>query len=283
MSESGKLRKRSRRALLDLKPYLDEINQQVEKSDYIEKDPVQFLHAFSDKKDIEIAGFFAATMAWGRRDTVIRKVEDLMKRFRYAPFQYIMNYDQSAFSDLNRFKHRTFKPVDIHGLILGLQNIYKDYGDFETFWEHCYHLGNIQKRPFLAIFHHLFFEMSPDAHLRSRKHISNPEKGSTCKRLYMYLRWMIRKNSPVDVGIWNFLSPAELLIPFDVHVARQARIYGLISRKSNDWKTVQELTNTLRILNPEDPAIYDYALFGLGALHHTLPSHFVLNRRETFN
>lgn len=278
MKSSPKLRIRSKEALLELKPYLDQINNQVEQAGYIKDDPVQFMHAFSDKKDIEIAGFFAATMAWGRRDIVIAKVDDLLKRMNYDPFSFVMNYNQVAFKKFQNFKHRTFKPIDIHGMVLSLQSIYSEFTDFEEFWSMCYQKGRKENRPFLALFHEEFFARSSDLSERTRKHVSNPEKGSTCKRLYMYLRWAIRKNSPVDLGIWNFMDTSELLIPFDVHVARQARRYGLISRRTNNWQTVNELTDTLAIMNPNDPSRYDYALFGIGALGYELPKRFLLNR-----
>ncbi len=273
-----KLRKRRHKSLLELKPYLDEINDKVEQPGYIEFDPVQFMHLYTEKKDIEIAGFLAAVMAWGRREIVISKVEDLLTRMNNRPFEFVSGYTQRDFTVLKGFKHRTFKPIDIHGIILSLQNIYREFGDFEAFWNHCRQNGIRQERPLLALFHEQFFSYSTDLEERTRKHISDPEKGSTCKRLYMYLRWTIRKNSPVDPGIWNFMDPSELLIPFDVHVARQARRYGLVSRRTNDWKTVKELTQTLSLLNPDDPARYDYALFGIGALNYQLPSRFVLNR-----
>lgn len=278
MKENPKLRGRSKEYLFKLKPLLDQINDSVEQQDYIPHDPVQFMHLFTEKKDIEIAGFLAATMAWGRRDIVIAKVDDLLKRMNYRPFEFVMSYEQKSFGVLNGFKHRTFKPIDIHGIILALQQIYREYDDFESFWKMCREIGLNQNRPFLAIFHEQFFAKSSDLAERTKKHVSNPEKGSTCKRLYMYLRWTVRKNSPVDLGIWNFIEPSELLIPFDVHVARQARRYGLIIRKTDDWKTVNKLTDTLRFLNPEDPARYDYALFGIGALDYNLPKKFILNK-----
>jgi len=274
----SKLRGRSVKSLVELKPLLDQINDAVEDPGYIPHDPVQFMHLFKKKPEIEIAGFLAATMAWGRRDIVISKVDDLMGRMKYRPYDFVMNYDQNKYHLLKGFKHRTFKPIDIHGIVLALQQIYTEYEDFEAFWSECREIGLNQNRPFLAIFHERFFEKSSDLASRTRKHFSNPEKGSTCKRLYMFLRWTIRKNSPVDLGIWNFIDPSELLIPFDVHVARQARKYGLITRKSDDWKTVNQLTNTLKILNPNDPAIYDYALFGIGALDYHLPKKFILNK-----
>lgn len=272
------LRQRSPQGLREIKPYLDQINDEVEKPEYIIDDPVQFVHAFNEKKDQEIAGFLAATMAWGRRDIVISKVEDLLKRMDFNPYQFVMSYEQGEFSRLKSFKHRTFKPIDIHGILLALKQIYTNHEDFESFWRLCYDQSRKKSRPLMALFHQNFFAGCDDLANRTRKHISNPEKGSTCKRLYMYLRWMIRKESPVDAGIWNFIDTSELLIPFDVHVARQARKYGLVARKSNDFKTVKQLTQTLKILNPSDPVRYDYALFGMGALGYTLPTKFILNK-----
>lgn len=275
---STPLRQCSLAGLQKMKPYLDEICNQVEQPDYIDDDPVQFVHAFSNKRDQEIAGFLAATMAWGRRDIVIAKVQDLLKRMEYSPFRFVMNYDQKEFRRLQTFKHRTFKPIDIHGILLSLKGIYSNHEDFESFWRDCYHQSKRENRPMMALFHQKFFAGCDDLANRTRKHISNPEKGSTCKRLYMFLRWMVRKNSAVDIGIWNFIDPSELLIPYDVHVARQAKKYGLVSRKSNDWKAVNQLTQTLKILNPNDPARYDYVLFGLGALNYSLPRKFILNK-----
>lgn len=278
MSEKPPLRKRSKTALLELKPLLDDINDHVEQQDYISKDPVQFMHAFDRKQDMEIAGFLAATMAWGRRDIVVSKVNDLLKRMHYAPFDFIMGYSQANFEVFEGFKHRTFKPIDLHGLILALQETYRRYPDLEAFWKECYETGKTQNRPFLGLFHERFLNLTPELASRTRKHVSNPEKGSPCKRLYMFLRWTIRKNSPVDPGIWSFMPPSELQIPLDVHVARQGRKFGLITRRSNDWKTVNELTKTLSIMNPSDPSRYDYALFGIGALDYSLPLKYHLNK-----
>lgn len=278
MKISSKLRKRSLKSLYELKPHLDRIINEVEKPGYIPGDPVRFMHAFSEKKDMEIAGFLAATMAWGRRDIVIAKADELFQLMDYSPYQFVAGYTGSDYSNFDRFKHRTLKPIDIHGLLLALQQIYREFDDFEAFWSMCYQKGLQQNRPFLALFHEEFFRRSSDHAARTVKHVSNPEKGSTCKRLSMFLRWTIRKNSPVDTGIWSFLKPSELWVPFDVHVARQARRYGLLSRRTNDWKSVNELTSTLAVLNPDDPARYDFALFGIGALGYELPKKFVLNR-----
>jgi len=273
-----RLRKRSKKLLFELKPYLDDLNQQVETPDYINSDPVQFMHAFDSKKDMEIAGFFAALMAWGRRDVVCRKVEELIGIMDYQPSQFITGYTEADFPLFRFFKHRTFKPVDLHGFTLALQAIYLNYTDFENFWASCNEISLKSGRPLMTVFHNRFFSYYPDFKKRTRKHISTPEKNGSCKRLYMYLRWCIRKESPVDPGIWNFINPSDLKIPLDVHVARQSRQLGLLTRRANDWKSVLELTSVLRILDPEDPVKYDYGLFGMGAFDINLPSRFYLNK-----
>lgn len=235
------------------------------------------MHAFEDKKDQELAGFFAAIMAWGRRDIVIAKVDDLLKRMSYRPAEFISNFSETDVPLFEDFKHRTFKPIDIYWLIKALQKIIMEFRDFEGFWASCYQQSKKEKRELIAVFHHRFFQIYPETPPRTRKHISNPEKNSSAKRLYMYLRWCIRK-SEVDMGIWSFMSPAELKIPLDVHVARQARRLGMLSRTQNDWKSVQELTGKLKILDIEDPAKYDFALFGLGVYPEFVDERFYVNK-----
>lgn len=251
--------------ILELKPHLDFLVSKIETRGFIDNDPIQFMHAFEEKTDQELAGFFAAIMAWGRRDIAIAKVDDLLKRMDYRPAEFIVNFSESNASKFEGFKHRTFKPIDIYWLLRILQSILKQFGNFEQFWADCYQQAKQENRELIAVFHQWFFELQPETPQRTRKHISNPEKNSSAKRLYMYLRWCIRK-SEVDLGIWNFMSPSELKIPLDVHVARQARKLGLLTRKQNDWKAVQELTEKLKTLDPEDPAKYDFALFGIGVL-----------------
>lgn len=266
----------NKRDINNLKPYLDSLVQKIEVPEYIDSDPIQFMHAFENKTDQEIAGFFAAIMAWGRRDIVIAKVDDLLKRMNYRPTEFVQNFSESDVPVLETFKHRTFKPIDIYWLVKGLQTILQAFGDFEGFWESCYHQAKKEKRELIAVFHERFFALQPETPRRTRKHISNPEKNSSAKRLYMYLRWCIRK-SEVDLGIWDFMSPAELKIPLDVHVARQARRLGLLSRTQNDWKTVVELTEKLQEFDPNDPAKYDFALFGLGVYPEFVDEEFVVN------
>ncbi len=254
--------------IITLKNYLDELVHKYDQKEFIDNDPVQFMHAFPDKRDQELAGFFAAIMAWGRRDIVVTKVDDLLNRMGYRPYEFILSFSESDSERFSDFKHRTFKPEDIYWLIKAFQSILDKYHTFEGFWKYCYDTSKAQKRELMAIFNEQFFSFHPETPQRSRKHISNPEKNSACKRLYMYLRWCIRK-SKVDLGIMDFMPPYELKIPLDVHVGNQARKLGLLNRKQNDWKAVLELNEKLVLLDPTDPAKYDFALFGSGVLNNT--------------
>ena len=267
----------SKKRLLQLKPFLDDLSGQVEKPTYIDHDPIRFMYDYSEKQDRELAGFFSAIMAWGRRDIVLAKVDDLLRRMDYAPYNFITGFSENDAFRFDDFKHRTFKPIDIYWLIRTLQSILTEFPYFEDFWHSCYSQANRDDRLLMSVFHERFFSYHPAMPQRVRKHISDSDKNSSCKRLYMYLRWNIRK-SPVDTGLMDFMSESELMIPLDVHVARFARMLGLLSRRQNDWKSVVELTKRLRILDPEDPTRYDFALFGLGALKLDLPDEYVVNR-----
>ena len=271
------LTKRSAKEIQKLKPFLDEWVKKIEKPDYINNDPILFMHAFNQKEDQLLAGFFAATMAWGRRDIVIRKVRDFLDRMDNRPTEFISHFDNHNAERFEGFKHRTFKPIDMKWLVKILQSILHKFGSFESFWTHCYQQAKEHKRPLISVFHEQFFALHPEAPQRTRKHVSNADKKSSCKRLYLFLRWALRDNSPVDLGLMNFMPKSELMIPLDVHVARQARALGLLSRTYNDWWAVQELTEALRLLDPDDPAKYDYALFGLGINQDEIPESFIKN------
>ena len=260
--------------LKNLKPYLDQLTEHVETEEYIATDPVQFIHAFEKKEDQLIAGFFAATMAWGRRDIVIRKVEDFLGRMDFQPQSFIRSYSQSDRDILRGFKHRTFKPVDMHWMIIIIQRIIDRYGSFEKFWEFCYAKSNGDNRQFMSNIHNYFFDLAPEAAQRTRKHVSRADRNSACKRLWLFLKWTTRPNSPVDLPLMDFISTSELMIPLDVHVARHSRALGLLKRKSNDWKAVEKLTHILRFLDPEDPVKYDYALFGMSDYPGFIPERF---------
>lgn len=271
------IKARSKEQIISLKPYLDKWVDRIEQPSYIKEDPVSFMHAFDDKDDQALAGFYAAIMAWGRRDIVLAKVENLLGRMHHKPADFIRNFRDEDHSVFDGFKHRTFKPVDMFWITKTLQKILRLHGSFEQFWAHCYQLAKAEERELMTIFHHRFFAQFEDIPRRTRKHISNPEKGSAAKRLYMYLRWTIRKGSPVDPGIMSFMQPSELVVPLDVHAARQARALGLLTRNYNDWKAVQELTQNLRLLDPEDPVKYDYALFGIGVQQQQIPPEYLVN------
>lgn len=271
------LSKRSEKEIRKLKPFLDEWVEKIEEPNYIDSDPVLFMHAFQEKEDQLLAGFLAATMAWGRRDVVIRKVRDFLDRMDNRPADFIANFSDRDAKRYEGFKHRTFKPIDMKWLTKILQSILLDFSSFEDFWEHCYQLAQKNDRPLMSVFHEQFFALHPEAPQRTRKHVSNADKKSSCKRLYLFLRWAIRKQSPVDLGLMHFIPQSELMVPLDVHVARQARALGLLSRTYNDWWAVQELTESLKILDPKDPAKYDYALFGLGIQQNTIPEKFIMN------
>lgn len=263
--------------LISLRPWLDSLCDQVEVPTYIESDPVSFLHAFENKEDQLLAGFFAAIMAWGRRDIVLSKVSDLLSRMDHQPELFIRNFNETAASKLQGFKHRTFTDEDVYWLVLILHRILGSFGGFESFWSHCYSISKKEERHLMDVFHQKFFEMAPECPKRTKKHIADRRKKSSCKRLYLYLRWTIRSDSPVDLGLMKFMSPDELYLPLDVHVARQARRLGLLGRIQNDWQAVEELTDRLREINPRDPARYDYALFGIGVLKLQVPDNYILN------
>ncbi|MDZ7690085.1 MAG: TIGR02757 family protein [Balneolaceae bacterium] len=263
--------------ILELKPWLDEWVDRMEGPAYIEDDPVLFMHAFDDKLDRELAGFFAALMAWGRRDIVINKVTDLLERMNNRPAEFIGNFSERDRPLFDGFKHRTFKPVDVFWLTMILHNILQKFGGFEPFWAASQQQAEKEERDLMAVFHERFFAVCPDAAQRTRKHISDAEKNSSCKRLYLYLRWTIRQGSVVDPGTMSFIDPSQLMVPLDVHVARQARVLGILERTYNDWKATKELTRKMRLLDPDDPAKYDYALFGIGVTESALEKKLVLN------
>lgn len=249
-----------------LKLMLDECVLKYNHSSFLKDDPIGIPHQFSKKQDIEIVSFWTAMLAWGQRKTIINKSRELFERMDNAPYDFIKNHeeeDRAAFLD---FKHRTFQATDTLYFLEFLQWYYRQYDSLEAAFVQNLHPDDLHVGNALAGFKTLFFSL-PDAPKRTRKHIASPVTKSTCKRLNMFLRWMVRDASTgVDFGIWHNIKTAQLLIPLDVHVDRVARRFGLIERKQTDWLTVLELTEKLRIFDPEDPVKYDFALFGLGVL-----------------
>lgn len=239
---------------------LEQKFRQYDRPDFIPNDPIAIPHQFSKQADIEIAGFFAATFAWGNRTTILNKSRELLKGMDDAPHQFITQHREQDLKKLLAFKHRTFQSTD---LLYFIQFLRYHYDRSETL-ESAFLLqkGGMEQR--LNAFHDYFFAQ-PDAPERTRKHVASPERGSTCKRLNMFLRWMVRRDKlGVDFGIWKKIKPSELICPVDVHVSRVARKLGLIERKQTDWQTAIELTESLRQFDPIDPVKYDFALFSLG-------------------
>jgi uncharacterized protein (TIGR02757 family) len=227
---------------------------------FIANDPISIPHLFSHKEDIEIAGFFAAVFSWGNRTTIINKSKALMQLMDMSPHAFCLNHSPSELKKLLSFKHRTFNATDLLYFIDFLHRHYSENKSLEAAFSR--HGDSVEKM--LTGFHDYFFstEEFPE---RTRKHIATPARGSTCKRLNMYLRWMVRRDkNKVDFGIWKKISPAMLICPVDLHVARVARRFGILQRKQTDWQAALELTGYLRTLDPEDPVKYDFALFGLG-------------------
>jgi uncharacterized protein (TIGR02757 family) len=245
----------------DLKEFLDQKSELYNRPGFIENDPISIPHLFKKKQDIEIAGFFAATLAWGQRKTIIRKCRELMTLMDNDPHEFILHHTEKDLKRLLDFKHRTFNATDLLYFIESLRHYYIEYDSLETAFYSSPQDETVEQG--LIKFHHRFFEL--DHPHRTRKHLPTPERKSTCKRLVMYLRWMVRDdNKGVDFGIWKKISPAQLICPCDLHVDRVARKLKLIKRKQTDWQTALELTANLRKLDPADPVKYDFALFGLG-------------------
>ena len=246
----------------NLKNFLDEKADQFNQPEFITFDPVAVPHMFSRKQDIEIAGLFAAVLAWGQRVTIIRKCRELMSWMDNDPYQFVMHHRPHELKPFEDFRHRTFNGTDTLYFIEALKSIYLQYPSLEEVFVVPPADGTVEQG--LIGFHHRFFSLEHHPR-RTKKHVSTPERKSTCKRLNMYLRWMVRNdNRGVDFGLWKRISPAQLICPCDVHVDRVARSLKLIRRKQTDWLTALELTDNLRKLDPLDPVKYDFALFGLG-------------------
>lgn len=245
----------------ELKEFLDEKVELYNRPAFIESDPISIPHQFTKKQDIEIAGFLAATIAWGNRKMILRNANRMMELLDHSPYEFIMNSSNDEIEMIKRFVHRTFNSTDLIYFLKALQNIYRHKGGLETIFNAYKTADSLQ--PAIHEFHHIFFELSHGK--RTERHVSDPFKGSAAKKLNMYLRWMIRNDDKgVDFGLWKSISPSILSCPLDIHSGNVARKLGLLTHKLNDSKAVSELDANLRELDKEDPAKYDFALFGLG-------------------
>ena len=243
-----------------LREFLDNKVKEYNRPSFIKEDPISIPHLFTQKQDIEIAGFFAAIFSWGNRTTIINKSKEIMQRMDNSPYAFVKGLKTRDLKHLNGFRHRTFNTDDLYYFIEFLHEHYLIHDSLETAFfpapDHSAEQGLIHFKNYFFSFEHL---------KRTEKHISSPIQGSTCKRLNMFLRWMVRNdNNGVDFGLWKNISPSQLICPIDVHVARVAKKLGLLKRKQVDWLAAIELTEALRQLDKNDPVKYDFALFNLG-------------------
>jgi uncharacterized protein (TIGR02757 family) len=239
---------------------------QFNRIDFIENDPISIPHLFSKKQDIEIMGFWAAILSWGQRKTIINKCNQLVNMMDNAPYDFILNHQEADLKPFLQFKHRTFNDIDTLYFIAFFKHFYSSNISLEEAFKFDYsHDQTVENG--IVNFHNLFFSLDY-APSRTRKHVSTPTNGSACKRINMFLRWMVRNDTlGVDFGIWDKIKPYQLVCPCDVHVDRVARSLGLITRKQTDWKTAIELTQNLKLMDWDDPVKYDFALFGMGEIN----------------
>jgi uncharacterized protein (TIGR02757 family) len=246
----------------EIKAFLEEKYLQYNNPSFIECDPISIPHSFTDSRDREISGFLIAAIAWGRRDLILRSGRLMLELMENSPYEFILSANENELSRFTRFVHRTFNGTDCIYFIKGLRHIYSSFGSMEdVILQGMNDSGSVKEG--LSYLRSLFFSL-PHA-TRNEKHFADVTGGAAGKRLNMFLRWMVRKdNFGVDFGIWKKIDPAMLYIPLDLHSGNTARRLGLLTRKMNDWKAVEELTKILREFDPADPVKYDFALFGLG-------------------
>ena len=244
----------------ELHDFLEFKYNQYNTPEFIETDPVSIPHLFTKKEDIEIAGFLTATISWGNRKGILKNAGKVMEMMDHAPYNFVMNAGNREFEPLKKFVHRTFNGNDCIFFIQSLKICYQNHGGLEELFS-TESKNGIKET--ISGFRNAFLEIKHDRHVE--KHISDPLQNSASKRILMFLRWMVRRDEHgVDFGIWNKINPSQLMCPLDVHSGNVARKLGLLLRKQNDWKAVEELTATLRQFDPADPVKYDFALFGLG-------------------
>ena len=248
-----------------LKNLLNQKAKQYNHPDFIAKDPIVIPHQFSTLQDIEIAGFFAAILAWGNRTSIINNTNKIMAWMDEAPYQFILQHQESDLKKMLHFAHRTFNATDLLYVIQFFKVHYSQYNSLQDAFVKEQKYTEINTEKALIHFHNYFFSLE-DFPERTKKHIATPARKSACKRLNMYLRWMVRKDEMgVDFGLWKKINPSQLICPLDVHVANVAHRFGLLPNTNSNWQNAVALTQQLKALNEKDPSQYDYALFGLGA------------------
>ena len=250
----------------ELKLFLNKKADQYNQPFFIAADPISIPHKFIQQQDIEIAGFFAAILAWGNRKSVLNSCNTLMQLMDNQPYQFCLHHSKKELQALEQFKHRTFNTTDLLYCITFFKQHFTQHPSLEIAFTQWMNKKDETVENGLIGFHHYFFSLQ-DFPERTRKHIASPQKKSACKRLNMYLRWMVRSNeTSVDFGLWKQIKSSQLIIPIDVHVSRVAKKLGILTRTQNDWQAATELTTYLKKLDSKDPVKYDFALFGLGVM-----------------
>jgi len=245
----------------ELKALLDAKYREVNVPRFVLDDPISIPRSYSKLQDIEITAFWTAMLSWGQRKTIINKCHQLFEMMDGSPYDFIVNHRETDRKIFSEFKHRTFQYTDTLYFLEFLQYYYNEHDSLEDFFVRYKSVEDA-----LSAFHNYFFSLE-SAPVRTRKHIASPERKSTCKRLNMFLRWMVRPDeSGVDFGLWKRMDTALLMLPLDVHVERVARRLGILKRKQRDWQAVCELTEKMRLFDPYDPVKYDFALYGMGIM-----------------
>ena len=247
----------------ELRDFLELKYKLYNNTGFIALDPVSIPHRFSKRQDIEISAFLVATIAWGQRPTILKNSLRLLEWMDNSPYDFILNFKPNDLQPFRKFTHRTFNGIDCIYFLMALKHLFKEFNTLENAFLGSLNVANHGIEFKILNFRNHFF--AKPHQIRTEKHLSNPSRNAACKRLNMFLRWMVRKDEAgVDFGIWNKISPAELMLPLDVHSGRVARSLGLLNRKQDDWKAVTEVTHQLRKFDPADPVKYDFALFGIG-------------------
>ena len=245
-----------------MRELLERLHDRYNNESFIEADPISVPHSFTRPVDREIAGFLAATIAWGNRRAIVQSAHRMMRYMDNAPEDFVRNATETDMEYLRTYVHRTFNGVDFQDFVRGLRHIITEWGSVGNYFETRYEEhGDL--RPVFSDFRRDFFAAEHDVHCE--KHLSSIDKGAACKRLCMYLRWFVRHDDRgVDFGMWRRIPMSALYMPLDIHTGRMGRNLGLLNRKQSDWRAVEELTASLRELHADDPVRYDYSLFGLG-------------------
>lgn len=259
----------------DLKVYLDALVEDIERPDFIPGDPIAIPYGFDDPRDQEVIALYVSLLAWGRRETILAKTEELCERMRYRPYEFVKRFSAADADRLDGFKHRTFQPEDALWLTRCLSALLNKFSSIENVFARSLNPNEGHVGPAIEGFSTALLNSVPGVPARLAKHVARPSTGSACKRLNMYLRWMVRPG-PVDLGLWTEIGTDRLLLPLDVHSGRTARALGLLKRPTNDWQATLELSEVCRAMCAKDPARYDYAFFGSGASGRPLDARFVV-------